>query len=93
MVFKSLVGSRHYSSSRDLERHEEPEKLVGDICLKKKTPEKVVDDFNPTKDGEASEKAHCASNKAQLGFHCHLQTITNIIIVISFQTFNKTTFH
>ena len=61
MIFKSLVDSRHHCSSRDLERHEEPEKLVGDICLKEKTPEKVVDDFNPTEDGEASKKAHCAS--------------------------------
>ena len=24
-------------------------------------PEKVVDDLNPTEDGEASEQAHCAS--------------------------------
>ena len=29
-----------------------------------KEPEKVVDDLNPTEDGEASEEAHCASNQA-----------------------------
>ena len=35
-------------------------------------PEQVVDDLNPTEDGEASEKTHCASYQAQLGLHCHL---------------------
>ena len=92
MVFKSLVDSRRYCSSWDFERHEEPEKLFGDVRPKKNKPEKVVDDLNPTEDGEASEKAHRASNEAQLGFHCHLEIVTNIIIVISFLTFNKTTF-
>ena len=45
-------------------------------------PEEVVDYFNPTEDGEASEKTHCASYQAQLGLHCHLQFITKISIVI-----------
>ena len=35
-------------------------------------PENEVDDFDPTKDREAGEKAHSASNQAQLGFHRHL---------------------
>ena len=39
---------------------------------KSKKPGDVEDDFDSTEDGEASEKAHCASNQAQLGFHCHL---------------------
>ena len=39
---------------------------------KTERPEKVVDDLNPTKDGEASQKAHGASNQTQLGFHRHL---------------------
>ena len=41
-------------------------------------PEKVVDDLNPTEDGEASEETHCASYQAQLGLHCHLAIITKI---------------
>ena len=28
---------------------------------KQKLPEEVVDDLDPAEDGEASEKAHCAS--------------------------------
>ena len=49
--------------------------LRGEKLPKNKTerPEKVVDDLNPTEDGEASQKAHGASNQTQLGFHCHLQ--------------------
>ena len=39
---------------------------------KSKKPQKVVDDLYSTEDGEASEKAHGASNQTQLGFHCHL---------------------
>ena len=42
---------------------------------KQKLPEEVVDDLDPAEDGEASEKAHCASNQAQLGFHCHLYQV------------------
>ena len=38
----------------------------------KETSDEVVDDFDPTEDGEASEKTHCASYQAQLGLHCHL---------------------
>ena len=38
-----------------------------------KQPDEVVDDLDPTEDGEASEKAHCASYQAQLSLHCHLQ--------------------
>ena len=33
----------------------------------------VEDDLEPTQDGEASEEAHCPSNKSQLSFDCHLQ--------------------
>ena len=80
MIFKSLVNSGHHGNSRDLERHEEPEKRVSDLSLRR--PEEVVDDLNPTEDGEASEKAHCASYQAQLGFHCHLQIIPKISILM-----------
>ena len=72
MIFKSLVDSRHYGSSWDLEGHEEPEKIVGDISPKKNKPEKVVDDLDPTEDGEASEEAHCAPYQTQLGLSCYL---------------------
>ena len=44
--------------------------------IKKETPDEVVDYLDPTEYGEASEKAHCASYQAQLGFHCHLQIIS-----------------
>ena len=47
-----------------------------------KEPDGIVDDLDPTEDGEASEKAHCASYKAQLGLHCNLQMIINISFVI-----------
>ena len=51
MVFKSFVDSRHNYSSGDLGRHEEPEKkLSKDLLSKSKKPEKVVDDFDATKD-------------------------------------------
>ena len=43
------------------------------ITENKKKPHKVIDDLYSTEDGEASEKAHGASNQTQLGFHCHLQ--------------------
>ena len=49
---------------------------------KSKAPDKVIDDLDPTEDGEASEKAHCASYKTQLCFHRHLQMIFIIIMVI-----------
>ena len=55
--------SRHYQTG-DLERREEPEKLRSDRSLKRQKPDEVVNDFDPTEDGEASEKAHRASYKA-----------------------------
>ena len=81
MVFKSFVDSRHYGSSGDLEGHEEPEEKGNHLKAAKEIPDEVVDDFNPTEDGEASEKAHCASYQAQLGFHCHLQMEISIVAV------------
>ena len=47
--------------------------------IKKETPDEVVDYLDPTKDGEASEKAHCASYQTQLGFHCHLKIFTKLL--------------
>ena len=35
-------------------------------------PDQVVDDLDPAEEGEASEEAHSAPNKAQLGFGCYL---------------------
>ena len=35
-------------------------------------PQEVVDDLNPTEDGEASEEAHCAPYQTQLGLSCYL---------------------
>ena len=34
--------------------------------------EQIVDDLDPTEDGETSEQTHCASDQAKLGFGCHL---------------------
>ena len=67
MIFKSLVDSRHQSSSWGFESQEEPEEVASGLCniysiSDTKTPEKVVDDFDPTEDGKASEEAHCASD-------------------------------
>ena len=76
MVFKSLPDSRHHLCPGNLEGHEKPEEgevLKEFIKESESEPEKVVDDLDSTKNGEASEKAHGASNQAQLGFHCHLQ--------------------
>ena len=81
MVFKSFVDSRHYHSSGDLEGHEEPEEKGNYLKANKETPDEVEDDFNPTEDGEASEKAHCASYQAQLGYHCHLRIEISIVAV------------
>ena len=35
-------------------------------------PDHIVDDLDPTEEGETSEEAHCASNETQLGLVCHL---------------------
>ena len=35
-------------------------------------PKQIIDDLNPTENGEASEEPHCASDKAKLGLRCHL---------------------
>ena len=35
-------------------------------------PEEVVDDLDPTEDGEASEEAHCAPYQTQLSLSSHL---------------------
>ena len=49
------------TSSGNLEGQEKPEDQVTDLQKQPKKPEKVVDDLDPTEDGEASEKTHCAS--------------------------------
>ena len=41
--------------------------------LKEIQPDAVEDDFDPTENGEASEKTHRASYEAQLGHQSHLQ--------------------
>ena len=45
-----------------------------------KEPDGVVDDLDPTEDGEASEEAHRSPDEAKLGFHCHLQIMKKIIV-------------
>ena len=43
-------------------------------------PEKVVDDLDPTEDGESSEEAHCAPYQAQLSLSCHLCMDQSIVL-------------
>ena len=43
-----------------LRRNEMIQNSFWDVELKE--PEEVVDDLNPTEDGEASEETHCASD-------------------------------
>ena len=52
-----------------IEKSEEMNEKVSEIIRK---PEKKVHDFNPTEDGEASEKTHGASDQTQLGFYRNL---------------------
>ena len=61
--------------------HPEHSTLICASVIWKNEPKQVVDDLNPTEDGEASEEAHCASNQTQLGLHRHLAMITKIIMV------------
>ena len=65
----------------NLDGREEPEnRYYRDFSEKYKLkPEKVVDDLDPTEDGESCKKAHGASYKAQLCLHCHLWIIINNI--------------
>ena len=57
----------------DTFKHEEPEEW--EIVTDSKQPEKEVENLDSTEDGEASEKAHGATNQTQLGFHCYLQIV------------------
>ena len=45
-----------------------------------KEPEEVVDNLNPTEDGEASEETHCSSDEAKLGFQGHLLVLLHIVV-------------
>ena len=58
VVLKLAPGSSHNTGPGNLEGQEEPDH--------------VVDDLDPTEEGEASEETHRASNEAQLGLGGHL---------------------
>ena len=45
-----------------------------------KEPDGVVDNLNPTEDGEASEEAHRSSNEAKLGLQSHLLVLFNSVV-------------
>ena len=63
MIVKSFSNSRHNSRVGNLEWKEEPGSVVCEMFLvKEKEPEDVVDDLDPTEDGEPSDRAHCAFN-------------------------------
>ena len=40
----------------------------------------VVDDLDPTEDGEASEETHRSSDEAKLGFQGHLLVLFHFVI-------------
>ena len=40
----------------------------------------VVDDLDPTEDGEASEETHHSSNEAELGFQGHLLVLFHLVV-------------
>ena len=45
-----------------------------------KEPDGVVDNLDPTEDGEASEETHRSSDEAKLGFQGHLLVLFHFII-------------
>ena len=40
----------------------------------------IVDDLNPAEDGEASEKTHCSSDEAKLGFQGHPLVLLHLVV-------------
>ena len=45
-----------------------------------KEPDGVVDDLDPTEDGEASEETHRSPDEAKLGLQGHLLVLFNLVI-------------
>ena len=45
-----------------------------------KEPDGVVDDLDPTEDGEASEETHRPPDEAKLGLQGHLLVLFNLVI-------------
>ena len=45
-----------------------------------KEPDGVVDDLDPTEDGEPSEETHRSPNKAKLGLKSHLLVLFHLVI-------------
>ena len=80
--FSNLLLTAETTTARGTLRDMKNLRIELFVGLKRKIPEKVVDDFDPTEDGETSEKTHCASNQSQLGFHCHLRIIIRILIIV-----------
>ena len=50
------------------------------FLVKEKEPEDVVDDLDPTEDGEASEETHRSSDEAKLGFQGHLLVLFHFVV-------------
>ena len=52
-------------------------------------PKQVIDDLDPTENGEASEETHCASDQSKLGLRCHLAGMkgTEVFISVDVYTF------
>ena len=57
--------------------------------MKTKIPQEEEDNLYPAEDGEASKKAHGASDQAQLGLYCHLQTILKSALCINWKVENQ----
>ena len=45
-----------------------------------KEPDGIVDDLDPTEDGEASEETHRSSDEAKLGFQGHLLVLFHFVV-------------
>ena len=85
VVAKLFVDCSCHLISGDPERHEEPEEKVDDLDCKTMefAPKKIVDDLNPTEDGESSEETHCPPDQTKLGLRCHLhKTITQVLFIL-----------
>ena len=80
--FSNLLLTAETTTARETLRDMKNLRIELFVGLKRKIPEKVVDDFDPTEDGETSEKTHCASNQSQLGLHCHLRIMIRILIIV-----------
>ena len=66
MILELFLGSSCHFSVPQSERSKEPDG--------------IVDDLDPTEDGEASEEAHRSSYEAKLGLQSHLLVLFHLVV-------------